>query len=208
MGDVLSDLTRDLDDVDVDVRRRALVRGLELRPPGLVKVLRERAGRQTDPTLRTAFVTTLVQLGEDVLLREVARALRHKDPVVVVGAARVLAQIGDARAVPNLIEAFKTDDVVVGAAVARALGALGDPVVVPWLLAALEQGFCADVCAAALGVLGDGRARAALEAAQQAADPRLRLAAAQALHALDERGDDGPGPDPAGPSDVVAEADD
>lgn len=175
-----------LDDTNVGVRLRALSLGVELRLPGLVKVLRERAPKQTNPVVRTAFVTALVRLGEDALLREVARALRHRDPVVVVGAARVLAQIGDARAVPNLIEAFKTEDVVVGSAVARALGVLGDVVVVPWLLAALEQGFCADACCTALGQLKDERARSGLEAAATSSDPRVKLAAAQALHALDE----------------------
>ncbi len=201
---MLVDLTRELDDDDVAVRLRALQRGVTARPPGLVKVLRERVARQKDPTVRTAFVTALVQLGEDALLHEVARALRHRDPVVVTGAARVLGNIGDRRAVPNLIEAFKTEDPGVGAAVARALGQLGDVVVVPWLIAALEQGFCVEACALALGTLGDARALAVLQALSSSFSPgfasnttntanptnteaRVRLAVAQALHALQER---------------------
>ncbi|MDP2341123.1 MAG: HEAT repeat domain-containing protein [Deltaproteobacteria bacterium] len=186
----LADLVRDLDDDDVGVRLGAVRRGLEVRPPGLVRAIRDRIATETDGAVRTAFVVALVRLGEDVLLREVARALRHKDPVVVAGAARVLGEVGDARAVPNLIEAFKTEDVVVGAVVARALGQLGDLVVVPWLLAALEQGFCPEACALALGSLGDARALPVLQAlsTSTAADPRLRLAAAQAVHALQERG--------------------
>ena len=189
MGDAhdpLAEVMAGLDDADVGVRVRAVAVGVERRVPGLVKVLRERAPLQTDPVVRTACVTALVRLGEDALLREVARALRHKDAAVVVGAARVLAQIGDARAVPNLIEAFKTEDVVVGSAVARALGALGDVVVVPWLLAALDQDFCVDACCSALGQLKDERARTALEAAATSSEARVKLAAAQALHALDE----------------------
>jgi HEAT repeat protein len=188
--DSLDDLARDLDDADVAVRLRALARGVAARTPGFVKAVRARAPLQQDPVVRTAFVTALVRLGEDALLKEVARALRHRDAVVVTGAARVLGAIGDARAVPNLIEAFKTEDVVVGAAVARALGQLGDVVVVPWLIAALEQGFCVEACAQALGALGDARATAALRAlASSSSEPRLKLAASQALHALQERGD-------------------
>ena len=187
MSDVLADLVRDLDDADMGVRLAALRRGLELRPPGLVRAIRDRIVQESEGSVRTAFVVALVRLGEEVLLREVARALRHKDPVVVAGAARVLGEVGDARTVPNLIEAFKTEDVVVGAAVARALGQLGDKVVVPWLVAALEQGFCPEACAQALGVLDDPRALPALEELSTSTDPRLRLAAAQALHALQER---------------------
>ncbi len=184
----LADLVKDLDDADVNVRLRALSRGVAERPPGLVKAVRERVALQKDPAVRSAFVTALVRLGEDGLLREVARALRHRDPVVVKGAARVLGEIGDVRAVPNLIEAFKTEDEGIGAAVAKALGQLGDVVVVPWLIAALEQSFCGAACAAALGLLGDARALPALAKAQASSvEPSTKLAAAQALFALQER---------------------
>jgi HEAT repeat protein len=187
----LATLVEQLDDVDVGVRLRALATGVRHRVPGLVRALRERAPQQRDPTVRTAFVTALVRLGDDALLVEVARALRHKEPTVVVGAARVLGQIGDRRAVPNLIEAFQTDDAVVGAAVARALGQLGDVAVVPWLIAALGQGFCVDACAQALGQLRDTRARAPLAAAlATATDAKTRLLLAQAVHAVDEGADD------------------
>ena len=179
MTDALAELVCDLDNDDVGVRLAALRRGLELRPPGLVGALRT----------RTAFVVALVRLGEDVMLLEVARALRNSDPVVVAGAARVLGEVGDARAVPNLIEAFKTADIVIGAAVARALGQLGDRAVVPWLIAALEQGFSVEACAHALGTVGDARALPVLQTlAMSSSDPGWRLAGAQALHALQERG--------------------
>lgn len=189
MTDALAELVCDLDNDDVGVRLAALRRGLELRPPGLVGALRTRIALESDGGLRTAFVVALVRLGEDVMLLEVARALRNSDPVVVAGAARVLGEVGDARAVPNLIEAFKTEDIVIGAAVARALGQLGDRAVVPWLIAALEQGFCVEACAHALGTLGDARALPVLQTlAMSSSDPRWRLAGAQALHALQERG--------------------
>ena len=158
------------------------------RVPGAVGVLRDRLQGPLSATARTAVVVGIIRLGEDALLKEVARALLHEDVVVVVGAARILGLVGDARAVPNLVEALKTDDVVIGAAVIEALGAVGDAACVPWVLAALEHRFCAVACCRALGLLGDARALPPLRGLVDGDDDALALQAAQALVRLQESG--------------------
>jgi HEAT repeat protein len=191
-------LLRALDDDDGDARRavaRSLAAGAKdvaCRPEGeqqaFVATLRGRIAGERDAVVRTHLVVTLVRLGGDALLREIARALRSADAHVVAGAARVLGEVGDRRVVPNLVDAFRTEDVVVGAAIAGALGALGDPVVVPWLVAAAAQGFCVEACCRALGHLGDRRALPILQARAGDDDERVRLAAREALFRFAERG--------------------
>jgi len=201
------------DDDDGDARRvvaRSLAAGAEdvaRRPEGerqaFVATLRGRIAGERDAIVRTHLVVTLVRLGGDALLREIARALRSADPHVVAGAARVLGEVGDRRVVPNLVEAFRTEDVVVGAAIAGALGALGDPVVVPWLVAAAAQGFCVEACCRALGHLGDRRALPVLQERATDDDERVRLAAREALFRFAEGGAAAPADDeddaPPGP---------
>ena len=187
---------RELDDVVADVRKAAARALVDDRHDDVAGALRAASARERDAGVRAVLVASLVRLGGDALLREVARALKSPDAAVVAGAARVLACVGDRRVVPNLIEAFRTDDVAVGAAVAAAFGDLGDVVVVPWLVVAVEQGFCVEASCRALGVLGDRRALPALRRRAADDDDRVRLAAREALHACAER-------DAAAPTDVA-----
>ncbi len=174
-----------VEDDDLVAAVAAVVAG---RVVGAVGHLRRRLQRPISATARTAIVVGIIRLGEDALLKEVARALRHDDVVVVVGAARILGLVGDLRAVPNLVDALKTDDVVVGAAVIDALGQLGDPACLPWLIAALEHRFCVVACCRALGFVGDEGAVELLRKGLDDDDDALRFAAAQALVRLQERG--------------------
>ena len=176
------------DAVDDDDVVAAVAVVVAARVPGAVSVLRRRLQRSIGPQARTAVVVGIIRLGEDTLLKEVARALRHEDAVVVVGAARILGLVGDVRAVPNLVDALKTDDVVIGAAVIDALAQLGDAACLPWLVAALEHRFCVGPCCRALGLLGDDRALDVLRGALVDDDEGCRFAAAQALVRLQERG--------------------
>ncbi|HEY1098205.1 MAG TPA: hypothetical protein VGF99_04725, partial [Myxococcota bacterium] len=96
--------------VDLAVEDEALRAAVDVvvahRVAGGVGTLRRRLTSTTaplSPSARTLLVVGIIRLGEDTLLREVARALRHDDTAVVVGAARTLALVGDTRAVPNLV---------------------------------------------------------------------------------------------------------
>ncbi len=178
-----------LADADGSVRVAAARLIVRERPDDVAAGLRGAIARERDPGVRAELVAALVHLGGEQLLREVAQALRNSDVAVVSGAARVLALLGDRRVVPNLLEAFRTENVVVGAAVAQALGDLGDPAAVPFLLSAVEQGFCVESACRALGRLGDRRAVPTLHRLVNADDPRVRLAAREAVFRFEERGE-------------------
>lgn len=172
---------------DGDAFCAAVARVVARRPAGAVTALRAALARPLEPAARRAAVVGIIRLGEDALLREVARALRHDDAAVVIGAARILGDVGDRRAVPNLVEALRTDDVAVGDAVIAALGRLGDPAALPWVVAAAEHGFCVEAACHALGALGDDRAEPVLRRLRAHDNRRVALAAARGLAALQER---------------------
>ncbi|WP_046500308.1 adenylosuccinate lyase [Streptomyces odonnellii] len=117
--------------------------------------------------------------------------LNHRDPERCVSASYALARLGDPRT-PRAAAALATNELRTAYALhpVRLLAALRAPESVPALISTLERLLAPDephwrvalACVEGLGTLGDGRARAVLEAARN--HPRLGSAAADALSRL------------------------
>ncbi|QXE33955.1 adenylosuccinate lyase [Streptomyces sp. GMY02] len=117
--------------------------------------------------------------------------LNHRDPERCVSASYALARLGDPRT-PRAAAALATNELRTAYALhpIRLLTALRAPESVPALISTLERLLAPDephwrvalACVEGLGTLGDGRARAVLEAARD--HPRLGSAATDALSRL------------------------
>ncbi|MEV7425332.1 adenylosuccinate lyase [Streptomyces sp. NPDC091212] len=117
--------------------------------------------------------------------------LNHRDPERCVSASYALARLGDART-PRAAAALATNALRTAYALhpVRLLTELRAPESVPALTATLKRLLAPDdphwrvalACVEGLGRLGDGRARAVLEAART--HPRLGAAAEEALSRL------------------------
>ncbi len=141
-----------LADIRLDVRKAAAVA----------------LGRIGDPAATPALGAVLADAHADAELRRLA--------------AQALGTIRDPRAVPPLDTAMRGDDEALANAAAHALAEIGEPAM-DVLIAAVkfDSGVARQAAADALGYVSSDRAREALESLLRAAEPELRIAAAEGL---------------------------
>lgn len=140
------------------------------------------------PSVRTAAVKSLGQLGDPRAIAALAKAMREDtDPRVREAAAYALGEIDDSRAVPALLDALKTERVAaVREKIVQALGEIDDPSAVTGISAVVKDASPAVRRAAvwALGELEDPAAIPALVSAVKDEDSEVRQHTAEALGQL------------------------
>lgn len=147
--------------------------------------------RRGDLASRSAAATALGQLGDSQACSALAEALRDPTAEVACEAASALGRITDPSGLHALIAVVLNSDgyfhSTVRTAAATSLGDLADPRSVEALLSAIHDpvGETSLAAVAALGKIGDSRARPALEMAVANFDgfylPQVQQAAADAL---------------------------
>jgi HEAT repeat protein len=136
--------------------------------------LLEELDRAENKYLKGRVIRALGRLGDPAVAGRMARELSDADPTVRLAAAEALSELKDPDTVEALIRQLKEAErltngygPVVKAEVVQALGTLGDPRAVDPLLEELQGehdlSYRLEV-ADALGAIGEGRTRGALEA--------------------------------------------
>lgn len=170
-----------LDDTDRLIRVRVVHALGKIKDPGtlsdLLRVLQDES-----PGVRYKTTVALSQLGDPAAIEALIEALADEHPDVSAGALTALHSFG-VSAIEPLINAMSHPLWYVRDMVANALGDIGDLRAVPVLLSALddeawEVRFSTVI---ALGQIGDVRAIPALARAQDDPNPRVRMAARNAL---------------------------
>lgn len=127
LPDSTTALLSHLSDPSWRVRRAAIERLLELRPPeALVEPLAERLGRGEDVQARNAAAEVLGRLGS-IALAALAARLKHADADVRKFAADILGELGLPEATEALAGALADPDRNVRASAGEALGKLRTP---------------------------------------------------------------------------------
>jgi len=139
-----------------------------------------------DPHLRRLAVSALTGTRTGTI-DQFASALADEVPTVRAEAAEALGHCG-AGALPALDGARRDVDTRVVEATATAYGEIGDPIAVDWLIQQAEDADdrgVREAAVAALGAIGDERARSVLIALTASGPPQIRRRAVVALTVFD-----------------------
>ncbi|MBS2020352.1 MAG: sulfatase-like hydrolase/transferase [Deltaproteobacteria bacterium] len=165
--DAAEDVAALLDDARVDIRREAARCLYRLEAKDVATQLRRAASKDEDPAVKTWARLSLVRLGEEPL--DAAKgALEDPDPRIRAAAGLALAARGDGRGEAELVKRFETRfeaadanriDLIEERELVAAFEKIRAKSAVPALVRSLDDVRLRVYVAAALGAIGDAKAR-------------------------------------------------
>lgn len=197
-GELLAAVLRRLKNPSAAMRKDVLLIVQNLQNDQVVEAVLSQLKQESDPSVRQVIFDTLGKLGSPAavpaLLQEISA--EKADPAGIRDAATALGQIGTkvgAEGLEAAIEPLKqryertaADQVVLRGALLAAMAGVGDPVFAPEFSAALgsEEPILLQPAIQGLAAIGEGSRLARIRSLSAHADPRVRLAAVEALARL------------------------